>query len=530
MRTRPYFLVQLSLALVLSWQTSASGQSSKPNIVFILADDLGIGDVKCFGGDRCQIDTPHFDRLAKEGVMFTDAHAVAAVCVPSRVAIMTGTYPWRLKTLEQGGPWGFLGLRFSPERFTLGKMFQASGYRTGYVGKWHLGTEMATTDGRTQGLENVDYTKPLKIGPPQYGFDHSFILPGSLDMYPYVFARNNEWRGPVTKRRGWSAFNRVGPTADDFEDWKVLDTFSKEAETFIGRNSKTEKPFFLYLALTSPHTPTSPSPRFEGKSKIGIYGDFVMETDDCVGRVLKALDKHGLVENTLVIAASDHGPASYAGRNKKATFAQLKELEKDGHYSSGIYRGYKFSVYEGGHRVPFVARWPGVTKPGSHCNRLIGLNDMMRTFAAVAGLELESARARDSVSIVPLLKNPAAQPVRTSMIQQSTRPFIVRDGDWKLALCPGSGSHINWGNTPTAQEAWAAAVQSLGREPGLNDLMRAPFVQLFDLAADPGETKNLAASQPKRVYQMIALLRRETRDYVGTTSFLPQKPPPLPER
>ncbi|MEK6237868.1 MAG: sulfatase-like hydrolase/transferase, partial [Planctomycetales bacterium] len=355
----------------------AEAQSrGKPNIVFVLADDLGVGDVKCFGGDRCKIATPHWDRLAAEGMRFTDARVNASVCVPTRMAIMTGRYPWRFGRPAPGGPWGFLGLRFPVGQHTLGTMFKQAGYRTGYVGKWHLGTKMRTKDGKTQGERNVDYSQPIEIGPPQFGFDESFILPGSLDMYPYVFARNNRWVGKVTTRKGWSAFNRVGDTTEDFEDYKVLDEFSKQAEAFIAdsaKNASQRQPFFLFFALTSPHTPTSPSPKFEGKSKLGLYGDFVRETDHCLGRILAALEANGLAENTLILAASDHGPAAYAGNIRKATFGQLQALEKKGHYSRGTFRGYKFSVYEGGLRTPLVARWPGKVKPGAVCDRLVGL-------------------------------------------------------------------------------------------------------------------------------------------------------------
>lgn len=486
--------------------------SDLPNIVFVLADDLGYGDVKCFGKDRCQIETPAFDRLAREGMRFTDAHANASVCVPTRVAIMTGRYPWRFGRVERGGPWGFLGLRYSTEQHTLADLMNATGYQTGYVGKWHLGTTMQTTDDKPQGPTNVDYTKPLLVGPPQYGFGYSFILPGSLDMYPYAFVRNNQWVGDVTARKGWSAFNRVGPAAEDFEDTKVLDTFCSEAEEFIQHavTKSAKRPFFLYLALTSPHTPTCPSEKFQGKSKLGIYGDFVMETDHCVARVLSALDQHRLAKNTLVIATSDHGPAPYAGRIAKATFGQLKELEKDGHFSSGPYRGYKFSAYEGGLRIPFVARWPDKVPAGTTCDQLIALPDLMATMADITGVNLSDSQAVDSFSILPLLKDPQHGPVRETMILQSTRAMVVRSGDWKLLLCPGSGCEGKFGNTPTTQQAWREAFDAFGRKTkSQSELLRAPFVQLFDLSTDPGESNNVAADHPQVVQQLGAVLQAD---------------------
>lgn len=491
-----------------------SSQRVRPNIIYVMADDLGIGDVNCYGGDRCQIDTPGFDRLASEGMLFSDAHTAASVCVPARVAIMTGRYPWRFARPRIDGPWGFLNPRLKTDRLTLGRLLQSAGYRTGYIGKWHLGTLMETLDGKNQGPENVDYSKPLKIGPQQYGFDESFVLPGSLDMYPYAFVRNNYWQGRITAQKGWSAFNRVGPAAEDFEDVKVLDTFSTEAERFLARQAgaqKKDRPFFLYVALTSPHTPTSPSERFQGRSRLGIYGDFVMETDDCLNRILAALDEHDLAENTLVIASSDHGPALYAGRKPKATANQLRELEQDGHFSSGPYRGYKFSIYEGALRVPFICRWPGVVKPNSRCDELVAQQDLMRTFAEICGIQLMPDQAPDSVSFLSLLKS-AGGPVRETMILRSTERFAIRIGDWKMAVCPGAGCRGQFGNEPAAPAAWKAASVAFGRPASRKDLTAAPFVQLFDLSSDPGESTNLASEHPERVRKMIKELERQIRD------------------
>lgn len=477
---------------------------------------LGYGDVKCFGGDRSKIDTPHYDRLAAEGIRFTDAHSAAAVCVPSRIAIMTGRFAWRITPVAAGGPMGFIGARFSPDQFTLGRMLNTAGFRCGYIGKWHLGTLMQTTDGKPQGLQNVDFTKPLLHGPKQFGFDYSFILPGSLDMCPYAFVRNGEFVGKVTEILGCTAFPaREGPAAQGFEDWRVLDTLTTEVETFVVRHAteaKAGKPFFLYLALTAPHTPLSPKPAFQGKSSIGVYGDFVMETDNCVGRVMKALQAHGLAENTLVIATSDHGAASYVGRNRKAAPGQVHEMEREGHHPNGIHRGYKFTVYEGGTRVPFIVRWPGVVKAGAQCDRLVGLVDLMRTLADVSGCELRADQAPDSISFLPLLKNADAPPTRASLILQATTPFCVRQGSWKLALSAGSGDRSGLDTPPGEKEAWAAALKQLGHEPSPAELRRAPFVQLFDLSADPAETRSLAASRPEKVEELIALLEKSIAD------------------
>ena len=497
----------LVLTLSLSW-TAAKADNRPPNIIFILADDLGIGDVECYGGKRCQIDTPNIDALARNGLRFSDAHVSASHCIPTRMAIMTGRYPWRFGAPQPGGAWGFLGPRFDPASFTLGKMFQAAGYDTGYIGKWHLGTVMTTNDGMVQNETNVDFTQPLKIGPPQYGFDNSFILPGSLDMYPYAFARNNQWHGEVTAQKGWSAFNRVGPAEKDFQDHEVLETFYREAESFIS-GQKQGRPFFLYLALTAPHTPTSPGAQFQGTSTLGVYGDFVMEVDHAVARVMGALKENNLDENTLVLFSSDHGAASYAGNILKATPSQIRLLEQLGHYSSGLHRGYKFSVYEGGLHVPLIAHWPGTIRPGSRSDALVGLNDLMATFAEIASTELDPANGPDSISSARLLFKPKAEGMRKNLVMQSTGPFVVRDGNWKLCICPGSGASGRHGNQPGQEEAWRAALEQFGRDVNRTDLGQAPFVQLFNIARDTHEDHNLAARHPEQVASMVKLLLQQ---------------------
>lgn len=484
--------------------------AERPNIVFILADDLGIGDVNCYGGERCLIDTPNIDDLAAGGLHFTDAHVNASVCAPTRVAIMTGRYPWRNNRYQRGGAWGFTGLQFDPSNtFTLGDLFKKANYRTSYIGKWHLGTLMATKDGDVQGETNVDYRKPLEVGPVQFGFDYSFILPGSLDMYPYAYARNNEWQGDISAQKGWSAFNRVGDAEKSFEDHEVLETFYDEADAYIARQSARD-PFFLYLALTAPHTPTSPGVNWRGKSALGVYGDFVMEVDHAVERVVQALKAKGLYENTLILFSSDHGPAPYAGNILKATPNQIHLMKAAGHYPSGPHRGYKFSVYEGGLHVPLIAHWPNAIEPGIVSDALVGLNDLMATFAELAQIELGLTEAPDSVSFVPALRNQDFNTQRTHLIMQSAMEvFVVRDGDWKLCLGPGSGARGIHGNVPIPEDAWKAALASFNGTPTREAFLKAPFVQLFDLSVDPHEDSNLAETHPEQVAKMVALLKKQ---------------------
>tara|TARA_R110002049_G_scaffold285698_1_gene466645 strand:+ start:2358 stop:3962 length:1605 start_codon:yes stop_codon:yes gene_type:complete len=501
--------------------TTIAAAVDKPNIVFILADDLGIGDVGCYGGDRCMIDTPNLDALAAGGLRFTDAHSSASVCAPTRRALMTGRYPWRFSDIRGGGPWGFVGPKLGTEKATLGKLLRGSGYRTGYVGKWHLGTTMQTLDGKPQRPDNVDYSKPLAYGPVQFGFDESFILPGSLDMYPYAFVRNNIWQGNITAQKGWSAFNRIGPAEESFEDHKVLEKFYTEAETFIRKQTSAE-PFFLFLALTAPHTPTCPGVDWRGKSKLGVYGDFVMEVDHSVSRVTDALRQKGLEQNTLILFSSDHGPAPYAGNILEATPGQIKQLELKGHFANGVHRGYKFSIYEGGLRVPLIASWPALIPAGTTSDALVGLNDLYATFAELTGHALEGHEAPDSISFAHLLHNPGATPTRKNLVMQSVTAFTIRDGQWKLCLCPGSGTQsaavVTTGNDPSPSIAWRRALDQVSGPVAESDLRRAPFVQLFDLSKDLHEDRNLAAEYPQRVEKMVQMLQQqidEGRSTVG---------------
>jgi arylsulfatase A-like enzyme len=331
-------------------------------------------------------------------------------------------------------------------------------------------------------------------------------------MYPYAYARNNLWQGEVIAQKGWSAFNRVGPAEKDFQDHEVLETFFLEAEAFIEKQKKG-KPFFLFLALTAPHTPTSPGVKWRGKSKLGVYGDFVMEVDHSVERVMNALKARGLDQDTLVLFSSDHGPAPYAGNILEATPAQIKKLEAKGHFPSGPHRGYKFSVYEGGLRVPLIARWPGVIAEGGTCDALVGLNDFMATFAELTDEKLASHEAPDSISFARLLKSPEGKGSRKDLVMQSTSSFAVREGKWKLCLCPGSGSNMNSengkGNDPMPDVAWRKALEGFKGRLQESDLFQAPFVQLFDLSADPHEDHNMAAENPDRVKQMVALLKAQ---------------------
>lgn len=500
-------IAMVAASLTLAIQPNQADAQHRPNVVVIVADDLGYGDVKCFGQSRCQIETPSFDRIAQQGVRFSNAYSIASVCIPSRVSMMTGRYAFRFSGAQRGGPWGFVGLQFSPEQPTIASVLKDQGYSTGYVGKWHLGTTMTTVNEMVQDINTVDYTKPLVVGPRDFGFQDSFILPGSLDMYPYAFIRNHHWVGDVSTVKGWSAFARMGPADHDFRDKDVLNTIADESIKFIEKQN--QKPYFLFVGLTAPHTPLSPSDEFLGRSKIGVYGDFVMNTDAIIGRITRAIDQTTNRDNTLVIVTSDHGPASYAGPRRRATASQMKELEQQGHYAAGGFRGYKFSSYEGAFRVPLIARWPAKLTAGSKSDQIVGLVDLFATITELAnGEPLPKTPSADSFNFLSSLIGKSNKQQRDSIFLQGSRGNAYRSGPWKLMLCPGSGAPGHWGNTPPSDEAWQEALQTYGKAPlSREELQQYPFLQLYNLDTDPTESTNLAKTHPEQVKQLINEVR-----------------------
>ena len=429
----------------------------KPNIVFILADDLGWGDVQC-NNPEGKIPTPNIDRLAREGMRFTDAHSGSAVCTPTRYGIMTGRYSWRTQ-LQSGVLLGFNPPLIAPERLTVPALLRQHGYHTAGVGKWHLGMVIPSQPVELE----------VKEGPTTRGFDYFFGISASLDMPPFAFIENDRFTQLPTATKKWV---REGPAAPDFEAIDVLPALAEKASEYLGARASEKRPFFLYLPLTSPHTPLVPTQEWQGKSELGEYGDFVMQTDGVVGRVLEALERHGLVENTLVICTSDNGCAPYIG---------VAELEKQGHFASGRYRGYKADIFEGGHRVPFVARWPARVQSGTTTDQITCLTDLMATCAEILGVKLPDDAGEDSVSILPVLLGKAKEPVREAIVHHSINgSFAIRQGKWKLELCPDSGG-------------WSEPKPKTDQARGL------PPVQLYDLSADVGERQNLQAEHPEVV-------------------------------
>ncbi|MDA0591015.1 MAG: arylsulfatase [Planctomycetota bacterium] len=476
---------------------AADANMKRPNIVYILADDLGIGDVGAFNPD-CKIKTPSMDRLAAEGMRFTDAHSGSAVCTPTRYGVLTGRYSWRTR-LQSGVCWGYSVPLIAEGRMTVASMLKQQGYNTGCIGKWHLGLNWALkdpkkvpSDNSKETWDNIDFTKPISAGPNQVGFDHFFGISASLDMHPYVYIENDRVSSvpeKIVPASGGKQIWRAGPIGDDFQHDEILDRLTEEAVSYIG-SQKADKPFFLYFPLTAPHTPIVPNETFRDKSGLNEWGDFVMQVDWTIGRVMQAVESNGLAENTLFIVTSDNGATPQA---------DFPALKKKGHDPSYLFRGHKADIFEGGHRVAFLARWPAVIKPGSTSNETICHTDLLATAADITGLTLPATAGEDSVSMLPLLKQSASGAVREATVHHSINGnFAIRRGNWKLCFCPGSGG---W-SEPRPQQA---------RKDKL------PEVQLYDLSKDIAESDNVQAAHPEVVQELAALMQKYVDEGRSTT-------------
>ena len=475
-------------AIALSGGLLADGRRAiKPNIVYIIADDLGYGDVRCLNPES-KVPTPNIDGLAEEGIRFTDAHSPSAVCTPTRYGILTGRYCWRTRLKRGVLGNGYARALIAEGRETVASFMKRNGYHTGCIGKWHLGFNWSGPDGppvTSQKHGQVDFDKPITRGPNDVGFDYSFIVPASLDMPPYCWIENQrvvETPSVVDpgSSRVWSGgegFWRKGLRSPGFRFNEVLPTIARKSVEYIARRGKDGKPFFLYVPFASPHTPWMPNEPFRGKSGAGAYGDFVHETDWAVGQILGALAEHGLADNTLVIVTSDNG-AHWPD----------KQIAKYGHRANHIYRGQKADIWDGGHRVPFLARWPGRISAGSVCSETICLTDLLATCAAIIGGKLPDDAGEDSFNILPYLTGEKLErPIRDATVHHSMRGvFAIRQHPWKLILGRGSGGFT----------------QPAKIEPAPGE----PAGQLYNLDRDPGETKNLWTERPQVVRRLTELL------------------------
>ncbi|MCE5186554.1 MAG: arylsulfatase [Planctomycetaceae bacterium] len=452
---------------------------SLPNIVYILADDLGYGDLSCLNKDS-KLRTQNLDRLAEEGMIFTDAHSGSAVCTPTRYGILTGRYCWRSR-LKKGVLNGYSPHLIEPSRPTVASLLRSAGYHTACIGKWHLGWDWQTTGADPK---NIDYTKPIANGPRSNGFDYSFCIPASLDMAPYVYVENDRVTVVpdriIEAQRGKQMF-RKGPIAPDFKHIEVLDKLTDKADAYIRDRaaSADSTPFFLYFALPAPHTPILPTQEFQGKSRTNEYGDFVLQVDQTVARIRETLKRSGIEKETLVVFTSDNGCSPEAN---------FEELAKAHHDPSYVFRGAKADIFEGGHRIPFIAHWPSHIARSSTCNETICLTDFIATAAEIANVPLGDNAGEDSVSMLPYLLGKANGPLREATVHHSINgSFSIRQGKWKLSLCPDSGG-------------WSKP------RPGTDAAKDLPSIQLYDLSTDIAEEHNVQQEHPEIVRQLTELL------------------------
>ncbi len=463
--------------------------TERPNIVYILTDDMGYGDISCLNKNS-KIPTPNIDRLAHEGRIFTDAHAGSSICSPSRYSILTGQYSFRSR-LQRGVLLGYSRHLIDPERLTVPALLKAQGYHTAFFGKWHLGMDMRTTDGaiaddnsgRVRSLAykpDIDWRARIENSPNALGFEEFFGISASLDHHPYIYIHNDRFVGECTTEKSFSTSGYdKGPAEPDFEAIDVMPRIVSETIAYIEQQSE---PFFVMMSTSAPHLPILPTPEFQGKTSIGPYGDFCVQVDDAVGQVMAVLEHRGISDNTIVVFTSDNGCAPYIG---------VPAMIEKGHYPSYIFRGYKHDIWEGGHRIPFVLRWPARVDPGTTCDEVICLSDLLATCAALTGTELPADAGEDSYDILPAILGAALSgPVREATVHQADDGSLsIRQGKWKLELCAGSGGR----SSPTRKEAAT---------------MNLPQVQLYDLERDIGETTNVWAAHPRVVERLTSLLEQ----------------------
>ena len=506
MKLPPSLLLFTLLPWVGIFQACTEASPERPNIVYILADDMGYGDVAMLNPDA-KVATPHLDRLASEGMRFTDAHSGSAVCTPTRYGILTGRYCWRTR-LKQSVLWSWDGPLIEADRLTVGDFLKRQGYTTACIGKWHLGWDWPAKDSTLIGDEmpagrwdptirnalgeKIDFAAEIQNGPLSRGFDYYFgdDVP---NFPPYCFIENKRTLGIPSMPKPDSMFGSPGPMLEDWKLEAVMPRITRQAVAYIRAEKalfKRDKdnPFFLYFPLTAPHTPIAPTDAFKGKSQAGAYGDFVQEVDWTVGQIMQVLEEEGLAENTLLIFTSDNGSPGRNGLNMSGPTNAVREY---GHNPSHIFRGIKADIWEGGHRVPFFVRWPGKIRPGTKSDEIICHTDLMATVAAMLDQPLPPNTAEDSYNILPVLMGKSYDdPIREATVHHSINgSFAIRQGKWKLIQCAGSGG---W-SKPNNQQAI---------KEGL------PEMQLYDLSIDPKEENNLLEQYPDVVGRLSQLLQK----------------------
>lgn len=485
-------------ALGFGFPLRAATESKHPNILILYADDLGFGDLQCYHPGS-KIPTPNLDELAATGMRFTDGHSSSGICTPSRYALLTGRHHWRD---FHGIVNAFGGSVFAPERLTFPEMLKEKGYATAAIGKWHLGWDWesirkpeATQEGEGRdkgwGPDAFHWERAIPDGPLAHGFDHYF---GDtvINFPPYcwieddkVLAAPDTWKDEskwkAIKEGNWEC--RPGPMITGWDPYENIPETTRRGVAYIEKQAAAEDPFFLYFAYPSPHAPIIPNDEFDGKSGAGPYGDFVVETDHSVGQLLDALEKSGQAENTIVFFSADNGPEHYA----------YARDEKFGHWSAHPLRGLKRDIYEGGHHVPYIIRWPGVTEAGAVSDALVSQIDLMATVAGALDFELPDDAAEDSHDLMPVLRGESDRVRRSHVHNTYEDQWAIRDGDWLLIDARN-------GYRSKGYQEW----EKRHGYPADDDLP----VELYDLSEDIGQKTNLAAEHPEKVKEMQVLLER----------------------
>lgn len=512
MTRKIYLLAGLLLMTIISCHrgdkntTTGDARQQPPNIVYILADDLGYGDISIYN-PQSKIHTPHIDSLAKEGMRFTDAHAPSSVCTPSRYGLLTGRYCWRSR-LPQSVLRGYGRALIEKNQLTVASFLKKHQYTTAVIGKWHLGLNWVLKEGHQSDLQvdpdnhdharivqdidpdHIDFSRPVTDGPREHGFDYSYILPASLDMPPYCYVRNDTLTAPLTDHTEGNnlypkgtpnyaigAFWRPGLMAKDFDIRQVLPNFTNHAVSYIRKHARDDRPFFLYFAMTAPHTPWLPLKKYAGQSGAGDYGDFVTMVDAMAGKVINAIKESGIASNTIIIFASDNGP-----------YWRPAFIKKYGHHAAYVFRGMKADTWEGGHRIPFIVRWDDKIKAGSVSNVTTTLTNLIATCSDLLTGEKQVESAMDSYSILPALlgRKDSADIPQTIINESSQGMFAVRNGKWKLIKGLGSGGFSSpvWGKP----------------------LPNGPQGQLYNLEEDSSEKHNVYLDYPDKVKKMEHLM------------------------
>ncbi len=487
---------KLLVPLILAGAATPLAAKQTPNIIYILADDLGYGDLSCYNPDG-KILTENLDKMAKNGVKFTDAHTSSGVSTPTRYGIVTGRYNWR-STLKQGVLSGYSEALIDKERSTVADVLKASGYATAAIGKWHLGWgwDIVAPDPNDPAVNslsaqpNVNFQSEVTDSPNDLGFDYFYAFCGSLDMAPYVWVENNKVTSQPTKttvNRGGMSWWRLGPTADDFSHYHILQNVADKSMNFIEEQVENDKPFFVYMPLPAPHTPVLPSEQFLGKSGTTPYGDYVMQVDDVVGQIRTKLKELGVSDDTILIFTSDNGCS---------TAARIQDLKALGHSPNGVLRGNKADLYEGGHRVPFIVEWANGAKKGLVSKEIICTTDLFATAADITEYEIADNEGEDSFSFLPYLNGKKSKAGRDYIIHHSINgSFAIRQGDWKMLFSKGSAG---W-SYPTDAE-----IEKLGLE--------LPKFQIYNLKKDIAETNNLYESSPEKAAELHAALKKIIED------------------